>query len=159
MVFLAPNCISVHFIHLPVAHTLPSIAHYKSFKFIANPIFLLFSRGKVSHEKQPFRAAYSSYVETWNTSPCPQLPQKIKVNPSSCIIIMCQLYRYENLKICLNRAYISVQMYTIFGLKVHTVLCKSNANEIRQSSFFVLANFRAKVHAPFRVMSSEKFSL
>ena len=33
----------------------------------------------------------------------------------------------------------------------NTVLCKSNANEIRRSSFFVLANFRA--------MSSEKFHL
>ena len=42
---------------------------------------------------------------------------------------------------------------------VSTVLCKSNANEIRRSSFFVLANFRAKVRANYRAMSSEKFRL
>ena len=40
-----------------------------------------------------------------------------------------------------------------------TVLCKSNANEIRRCSFFVLANFRAKVRTNFRAMSSEKFRL
>ena len=30
---------------------------------------------------------------------------------------------------------------------IPTVLCKSNANEIRRISFIVLANFRAKFHA------------
>ena len=40
-----------------------------------------------------------------------------------------------------------------------TVLCKSNANELRRCSFFVLANFRVKVHTNFRAMSSEKFRL
>ena len=38
---------------------------------------------------------------------------------------------------------------------VCTVLCKSNANEIRRISFFVLPNFRAR----FRAISSEKFHL
>ena len=40
-----------------------------------------------------------------------------------------------------------------------TVLCKSNANEIRRCLFFVLANFRAKVRTNFCAMSSEKFRL
>ena len=39
----------------------------------------------------------------------------------------------------------------------YTVLCKSNANEIRQISFFVLANFRAQFRAKFRKIWGEKF--
>ena len=42
-------------------------------------------------------------------------------------------------------------------VRSRTVLCKSNANEIRRISFFVLANFRAQFRVKFRKILGEKF--
>lgn len=46
---------SITIIILPALSCMP---HYKSFEFIVNLVFLLFSRGKASHKKTSFRAAY-----------------------------------------------------------------------------------------------------
>ena len=43
------------------------------------------------------------------------------------------------------------------SLMNHTVLCKSNADEIRRISFFVLANFRAQFRVKFCKILGKKF--
>ena len=54
--------------------------------------------------------------------------------------------------------YVRAGLSIRFEVGVDTVLCKSNANEFRRISFFVLANFRAKLRVKFRKFHAKSFT-